>query len=349
MPILSRQSQKVGQKQDKITYIDGFAGPGVYEKGEKGSPVLALEAALDHSHEFPVPVELIFIENDPDRCRVLEAELGKYAHRLGTSRNVRLKPPICGDCRTILSNILSECDSKNEKFGPALVFLDQFGYSSVPMDLIERILAHPQCEVLSFLFWREIDRFITDTTKHESINVAFGCGDWKPAISMPGRERDHFMLATYMRCLRERARARFVWQFAMQDRNERLLCWLFFSTNHIRGLEEMKKAMWKIDKTGGFAFSDKEGFGQLKFLTAYSDTQLGDDLARSLGGKRLKVAEVKEWVLTQTPAYKFKAALADLEKRGLLKVINAPHKRKAGQFPDESLLLEFSLPPLFPP
>src|SRR4051794_21996687 len=57
MPILTRQSQKVGQ-QGKVRYIDGFAGPGIYQKGEKGSPILALEAALEHPFTFPIPVEL---------------------------------------------------------------------------------------------------------------------------------------------------------------------------------------------------------------------------------------------------------------------------------------------------
>ena len=39
MPILSRGSFP------EILYIDGFAGPGEYEGGEPGSPIIALETA----------------------------------------------------------------------------------------------------------------------------------------------------------------------------------------------------------------------------------------------------------------------------------------------------------------
>jgi len=40
-PILSIYSQR-------IVYIDGFAGPGVYSGGEPGSPVLAIKTAYEH-------------------------------------------------------------------------------------------------------------------------------------------------------------------------------------------------------------------------------------------------------------------------------------------------------------
>lgn len=67
MPILANQVMKVGRGNAFVRYIDGFAGPGVYEKGEKGSPILALEAAIDHPQDFPVPIELTFVEDDKER------------------------------------------------------------------------------------------------------------------------------------------------------------------------------------------------------------------------------------------------------------------------------------------
>lgn len=32
----------------KLVYVDGFAGPGLYEEGQIGSPVIAIETALRH-------------------------------------------------------------------------------------------------------------------------------------------------------------------------------------------------------------------------------------------------------------------------------------------------------------
>ena len=38
IPIMSRY-------HGRVLYIDGFAGPGIYEHGEPGSPLIALDAA----------------------------------------------------------------------------------------------------------------------------------------------------------------------------------------------------------------------------------------------------------------------------------------------------------------
>jgi hypothetical protein len=56
-PILSR-----GRNFDRIIYIDGFAGPGRYNQGEDGSPIVALKAALG-AMDGPVklPFEFHFV------------------------------------------------------------------------------------------------------------------------------------------------------------------------------------------------------------------------------------------------------------------------------------------------
>ena len=41
VPILGQSSYS------ELLYIDGFAGPGRYSKGEDGSPIIALRAALE--------------------------------------------------------------------------------------------------------------------------------------------------------------------------------------------------------------------------------------------------------------------------------------------------------------
>jgi three-Cys-motif partner protein len=343
LPILSRQSENVGSNSRSIKYLDCFAGPGVYENGEKGSPLLALEAAINHALEFPVPVDLIFIEAKKERFDELTRRLAPYDAQIRSSRNVGHVNPIHGDCRDVVDRMLAESTAKRQKFGPALCFLDQFGYSSVPMDLIGRILAQPQCEVLSFFFWRELDRFITDATKHAGVTTAFGSIEWQPAIQMTAPKRQQFMQDTYIKCLKERAKAKYVWPFAMADENSRALCWLFFCTNSLRGLEEMKKAMWKVDTTGGFYFSDEHGLNQLSLLVSYAEDRLETDMQKQLAGRTMSVLAIKEWVLTETPAYLFKSPLGDLERRGIAKPIRPPAGRRPSTYPDEQMgmLMEF--------
>jgi len=345
MPILSRQAKKVGAPVPVIRFVDGFAGPGVYAKGQKGSPILALEAALDHAIEFPIPVEFVFVENDEDRFKSLRAELARYETRVAASPNVRVRPPVHKDCQLAINNALDHCERKGIPFGPALVFLDQFGYSAVPMSLIARIMKHPQCEVLSYLFWRDLDRFISDASKHRGINTAFGSEEWTPAIDMPGPNRAIFLRDSYLQALKARGGAKYVWPFSMLDANGRLLYWLFFCTNNIRGLFEMKRAMWKVDNAGTFTFSDQEGFDQLRLLATFDQRWLSTEMARRLANRRLTVGDIHEFVLTETPCYLFKTALKTLEKSGQVKAIDPPPGRKPGEYPDDSLLMEFG-PPL---
>ena len=55
----------LGFTQRKIVFVDGFAGPGEYAKGEPGSPVVALRAFLDHAakREISSEVKFLFIES----------------------------------------------------------------------------------------------------------------------------------------------------------------------------------------------------------------------------------------------------------------------------------------------
>jgi len=349
LPILSRQSKNVGSAEKSIKYIDGFAGPGVYEGGEKGSPVLALETALNHAHEFPVPVDLVFIESNKQRFDKLSQQLSHYTSQVALSKNIGNVTPIHGNCREIIDEMLKAAKDGQRRFGPALVFLDQFGYSAVPMDLIGRILAQSQCEVLTFFFWRELERFITDESKHTGITTAFGGTEWQPAITMDARECRRFMHDTYIKCLKDRAKAKYVWPFAMADANSRLLCWLFFCTNSLRGLEEMKDAMCKVDKTGGFCFSDEHGLNQLSLLATYSPDRLEADMQKALAGRTMSVLEIKEWVLTETPAHLFKTPLGNLERQGIAKPINPPSERRPCSYPDEQMgmLMKFEYLALF--
>ena len=348
--ILSRQSRRVPRGSEEMLFIDGFAGPGEYEKGELGSPIIALETALQHSVRFPVPVRFLFIEKSEDRWLHLREVLNKYSQQISQSSNVRLSPPRQGECDSVLAGMLDEHERKGIRFGPALAFLDQFGYSAVSMELITRILGYPQCEVLSYLDYKDMNRWITDPSKRPSFTRTYGGEEWRKAIGMPEVQRRVFLLDEYKKALRARANAKYVWSFAMFDSSPRLLYWLIFCTGNIRGLEEMKKAMRKVDRTGGFRFSDEDNPQQLRLLNdAYDDTWLAEELFTKLAGRTLTVKEIHEHVLTETPCYLFKGALKILEPRSdpAIEVLNPSPNRRRGTFYDEDRLVRFRKRDLF--
>jgi three-Cys-motif partner protein len=343
-PILTRQSRRVRQGSEEILFVDGFAGPGEYKGGEPGSPVIALKAALEHTVPFPVSVRFLFIEERADRFEHLQEVLSRYAHPIASSPKVILSPPQHGDCSSVLHQFLDDRENAGTRFGPAIAFLDQFGYSAVEMSLINRVLSYPQCEVFSYLDYRGMNRWISDQSKAPSFTRAWGGEEWREAIHLPGPDRRTHLIESYKQALRARGNAKYVWSFSMFDRNDSPLYWLVFSTNSLRGLEEMKRAMWNVDKTGAFKFSDSETPQQLKLLDdTFDQDWLAEELNHRLGGQEMTISRVKEYVLTQTPCYRFKRALEILETdpNPGLSVVSAPVTRRRGKFPDESIIVRF--------
>lgn len=337
MAILSRQSSRVPRGSKEILYVDGFAGPGIYEGGEPGSPVIAIRTALDHSASLPVPVRFVFIEFDVRRFESLAAEIEKLSFETTASSRITDIECYRGDCSTVLAEYVQRVAAEHRKFGPAMVFLDQFGYSQIPITLIAQILQWPQCEVFSYLNWDHLNQYLTHAPKAAGITGAFGSEVWKQALSMPTANRRSFLLSEYRQALTTRARAKFVLDFAMYDENDSLLYWLFFCTNSIRGVEEMKKAMRQVDKTGSFRFSDKDDPSQLLLLSGCDDEWLANELASRLTGRTMTAEEVKVYVLSETPCHLFKKALAKLEREDKCEIAAAPAKRRAHSFPDDLL------------
>jgi len=334
-PIMSSQSVRLGVSGTELLFVDGFAGPGRYAGGQDGSPILAIKSILSHSHDLKVPIRFLFIEINKERHAILRDAIKAYeeqAARSGRISSIRLKQ---GNCETVLNKMLDDLEKEKRKVGPALFFLDQSGYSDVSMELIRRIMSQPLCEVFFYLNWDHMNRFLVDQTKWPSLSMTFGGDDWRPVLSLEMTQRPAFILQTYRTALKEKACIKYVWHFVMCDSNDKLLYWLFFCTNNLRGLEEMKRAMWRVDRTGGFRFSDKNDPSQLSLFENYTDNMLIEDLFTSLRGRKMTVAHVKEFVLTETPAYLYKNALNILERQNKLRVPNPPAGRRKGTFPDE--------------
>lgn len=350
-PILTKQADKIGRrgKSARVLYVDGFAGPGVYKNGEPGSPIIAIDAAINHSLAFPFPVEMLFIEERADRFEKLTESVSSKSAQLSKARNVHVVNLEKGDCDQVLGSMLARCHADGLDFGPALAFLDQFGYGAVSMDLLRQILAVPQCEVFTYLDYKDINRFITDPHKAPALTRAFGGTEWQQCIALPERERRSQLLELYKQALRTRGRATYVSSFLMCDDQSKPLYWLMFGTNNIRGLEEMKKAMWSVDRSGNFRFSDEDVPGQLRLLNdTYDQEWLALELCRRLVGRTMTVDKVFEFVLTDTPCYKYIDALRLMENDGSLSVVSSPESRRKGQFGEDRELITVRFGPRKP-
>src|SRR5215469_2284430 len=80
LPVMGQQAIKVARPQQspRLLLVDGFAGPGRYQSGEDGSPVIMLSALLEHEafkRMKGVEFLYLFIEHSKERVEHLEGEV----------------------------------------------------------------------------------------------------------------------------------------------------------------------------------------------------------------------------------------------------------------------------------
>src|SRR5262245_6582627 len=159
-PILTAMAARLGTTRRKITYVDAFAGPGEYTGGEDGSPIRALKCVIDRG--LRVPVHFLFVEKDPQLFAHLRQRLDSMKTEYSASPSVGEVHAVYGDCVRVLGELLDRAEADRVPFGPAMCFLDQFGYSAVPIDLVRRIMSNPQCEIIAYLDFRSFNRYLGD-------------------------------------------------------------------------------------------------------------------------------------------------------------------------------------------
>jgi hypothetical protein len=160
-------------------------------------------------------------------------------------------------------------------------------------------------------------------------------------IALGGDDRATALKDLYQRQLRHAAR--FVRYFDMRDHDNRTVYYLFFASNNPVGHLKIKEAMWKVDPTGDFSFSDATDPNQrMLFNLDPSMAPLAADLANKFrGAGPLPVKNVEAYVQDDT-AYLRKhmgEALKQLEREmGKLKVSDTKtdgQKRRGKTFPNE--------------
>ena len=119
-----------GKGQSEVVLFDGYAGPGRYDDGSPGSPLLAVEAARSTSSFRNV--RCVFCEGDIDSASNLESVLREEAGE-GLLWEV-----LIGDVQRYAATVVQEAGS-----APMLTFLDPFGIGLPYIVLTETLLARP--------------------------------------------------------------------------------------------------------------------------------------------------------------------------------------------------------------
>jgi three-Cys-motif partner protein len=328
LPIMSRHN-------DRLNYIDGFAGPGVYSGGEPGSPIIALKSFLDHHSRKRITSELVyfFIEEKKDRVDRLTAEVGKLGQ---LPRNVKVGIRL-GTYEEIFGEILDRLAEENRQLAPTFAFVDPFGYSDAGMKFSGRFLQFDRCEVLIYVPLPFIARFLSLASQEESLTIMFGSDKWKAARDLEGQDRLMLLHDLFQAQLKDVCGLNYVRSFEIVTAQKNSGYHLFFGTHHELGLTKMKEAMWRIDPGEGQRFADSTSQDQMILFQPEPDTKpLRDDLRAHFGDDIFSIEDAERYSLIATPylpSHVKTRTLMPLESAGKLKIVQAKDGRRHGTYP----------------
>ena len=202
-PILSRWN-------DRILFFDGFAGPGVYESGEAGSPTKALDVLLNHQYGAAMAnKKFVFMINEAERDRherlteVITRYMAEHQPWPRTSRSDRLR-----QLREHRRRILSGLAEQKKNLAPTFAFVDPFGVKGLPMDLLRRLLSFDRCELFVYFDFNTVNRFANAGNIDDRLTELFGTDLFKQAVGLKGDDRKSFLHDLYQSQLARSAGSR---------------------------------------------------------------------------------------------------------------------------------------------
>ncbi len=322
-----------------IRYIDAFAGPGRYSDGEDGSPIIAIKTAMKYRHLIKGRLSFLFLEKRQDRADMLRRVVEEI--KIPSHFDVKV---VDGTFDEEIANFVD----KQAGMVPIFAFIDPFGWTDIPFSSIRRILTSPHCEVLVNFMYEGINRFISLPEQADSFDELFGTENWREInkLSDPNERKQEFH-NLYMHQLQSSAYAKYVRSFEMKNIRNSTEYYLFYATNSLLGLKKMKEAMWRVDPSGDFTFSDATNQNQLVlFEKGPRSDILRAQIIDQFHGQEATVQEIEDFVIEKTAFREthYKKVLKEIEHAYLarLEVINPPVTRRKGTYRDPSMRLRFA-------
>lgn len=336
LPIMSKYNRR-------LVYVDGFAGPGVYESGEPGSPIIALNAYLEHAQRDRIDSELVYVFIEEDAARV--ERLNEEIAALGQLPENLVVHVIEGTFQDRFAEVLDSVEEKGAELAPTFAFIDPFGYSDAPMDLSGRFLQFERCEALIYVPLRHVNRFVGRAGQENAMNTLFGTEEWKKARELSGAPRLRFLHDLFSDQLKSECGLTYVRSFEIvSSANPASGYTLFFGTTHEQGLLKMKEAMWDIDPVGGQRYKDTTSSGMQPLFEEEVDTDpLRDAMIEHFGEEPFTIEEACEFTLVETPyipSHVKKRTLKPLELADKLEVLTKRNRK--GTYP-EATRMRFTL------
>lgn len=320
----------MAKRNDRILFIDGFAGPGEYEGGEPGSPLIAINALRQHQAKkaFNAEVGFIFVEKDQGRFEHLTSLVDPLRKTLPTNSWVDMQH---GSFDAQLKIVLDQVDAQAANLAPSFVMVDPFGVSGTPMSVISRILQNPKSETYISFQYEAKNRFKETSEFERHLDELFGTEKWHEGLTIeypPARKA--FFYSLYEEQLRLAGAEQVLYFELMEGR--RLVYTIFFGTKHVLGSDRMKQAIWKVAPWGDYVFRPVTG-GQLAFGIDVDLNPLMDTVEREFRGRGwVTIEQVTAFVQSDRTIYHSghlkRGTLIPMEDDGRVEVDDSTRNRK---------------------
>lgn len=319
----------------RVLYIDGFAGRGRYGDGSEGSPQIALRRLRTH-HFLPrmnnCEFVFMFIEKDAENCAALDDELEKLKVELAPWPSNIKTHVVNGSFDSEMAQLVQAVRDQNRQLAPTFAFIDPFGYTRFPMELLAQIAATPNSELFINFMVGFVQRFITRDHQEAPISALYGMEvDEVLAEFEEDQDRIAHLVDVYAKALSAQTNLEHVQRFYMVNRTGNVSYALIHATSSILGVQRMKAAMWKVDPGGNYKFSDRTDGEAVLFQPTPNFSQLeAIIIAEYAGRKGLTQEELREFALLRTSFREthILPVLKSLEKSGVISVDRPPGKRQ---------------------
>lgn len=321
--------KKTAKSHDnKIAYMDLFAGPGRYSDGSKSTPLLILEQAVNDKDMREMLITM-FNDADPDFTSSLQEAIKTIP---GVDK-MRYKPEVNNEV------VDEEMVRMFEKVNliPTFLFIDPWGYKGLSLGLINSVLRNWGCDCVFFFNYNRINMGLSNPMVKEHMDVLFGQkranGLRIQLMKLPPQEREFAIIEALTKSLMEMG-GKFVLPFCFKDESGgRTSHHLIFVTKHFKGYEIMKGIMAKESSSAeqgvpSFEYNAPTKRQPLLFSLSRPDEELEGMLLNDFAGCTLTVKQIyerhsvgKRYILKN-----YRDALIKLET--LEKIITSPEVSK---------------------
>jgi three-Cys-motif partner protein len=234
-----------------VRIYDGFAGPGIYEAGEPGSPLIIMRALCTNTNLLTrwerVRYDVHFVEKNRARAEVLRSKLTEFEVAMrerGPGWTDRVTWTVT--CGRYEENVPRPVREPSALF----LFLDPFGYSHAPMTLTQDLVQQPKSDTLIFLPLSFVNRFKDREGQEVALDRFFGTPTWRDIPDGP--DRPARLLALFEGQLRK-AGLGYVGSFKLRPDSTNAY-FIVGGSGHPRGWASIKEGFWTVDPVNGVEY-----------------------------------------------------------------------------------------------